>query len=147
MSESSNVEVFIKEDSLKNKLSVRSYLNGKLDGLQQDWHKNRKLKYQSNYENGVLVGSETYYYPNGNKKKETTFQNGEEVMMKEWYPNSAKKSLYTNKKMVNYTRDGRIVDSSGRILKTKNGLWLDMQGKIATETDARKQVKSRLFIS
>lgn len=74
---------------------INNYLDGKLHGVQRDWHSNGQLYYETNYLNGRRHGLERYWYANGRLHYETNYLNGKKCgLQREWYSDGQQKRVW-----------------------------------------------------
>jgi antitoxin component YwqK of YwqJK toxin-antitoxin module len=78
------------------------YKDGKFNGLYQSWHPNGQLYRNYNYKNGELNDIQMEYYPNGKLELEANYRNGEaDGLYREWYDDGQQfmKCWYNNGKL------------------------------------------------
>lgn len=76
------------DDKVIRRRTVRSYIDGRLDGLRRDWHLNGQLASQSNYIDGGREGLSQSWHLNGQKEHECEFVEGYcEGVYRGWYEN------------------------------------------------------------
>ncbi len=84
------------------KLMIRYYTKGKVEGLFTQWWPNGNKRYLFNYTHGKMNGRQLVFYPNGQKHQESNYSKGdEEGIQRVWDENGRLISNYTikNKKL------------------------------------------------
>jgi antitoxin component YwqK of YwqJK toxin-antitoxin module len=61
-----------------------NYKNGKVDGLQVEWHQNGKKWNEVNYKDGKRDGLWVQWHKNGQKRDEENWKDGEVISAKYW---------------------------------------------------------------
>ena len=134
--------VEITKDKLGNTLTYTSHLNGRLHGEQIKMHAGTKyVAYCNVYNNGRLVGPTVYYWKNGNKQRETTYVGEQPETIKEWYSNGKVKRFTNGVVDVMKTRDGRMVDKSGKLIRNAKGAYLDSDGNRVSHKEGKLRLK------
>ena len=66
---------------------IRSYKDGKCDGLWIDWHDNGQKSSEKTYKDDKYDGLFTQWFENGQKKSEGTYKDAEKIKETFWYEN------------------------------------------------------------
>ncbi len=80
------------------KLMIRNYRKGKIEGLFMQWWPNGNYRYLFNYKNDKMNGRQLVFYPNGQKHQESNYLAGnEEGIQRVWNEKGELISNYTIK--------------------------------------------------
>jgi len=62
---------------MDDKRIIGKFVDGRKEGLHQDWHKNGQLKDKENYQDGKRVGKQESFYDDGKTSRIKIFKDGE----------------------------------------------------------------------
>jgi antitoxin component YwqK of YwqJK toxin-antitoxin module len=88
--------------STGEKLMIRNYTKGKVEGEFIQWWPNGNIRYRLNFKHDQMNGQQFVFYPNGNKQQESNYAEGkEDGIQRVWNENGQLLSNYTikNKKL------------------------------------------------
>jgi len=103
-------------DRYSHMIQEMNYVNGKPEGLFQEWYPNRVLKVDGHYKNGMYEGIWMYYDSFGKVTGQGEFINGNGTQ-KAYYPSGQIKQLTHYKNSIKdgdeifYAEDGKITQS------------------------------------
>ncbi len=94
---------------------LKTFKDGKLDGLRKVWYENGQLMQEGTFKNGKIEGTRSLWFDTGELKAEGTYKDGNlDGYKKQWYKNGQLKSE-TNYKQgklngvtKQYTEDGQL---------------------------------------
>ena len=146
----------------RNLKEIRTYKNGKLDGLTMEYvHKDRPYK-KSFYKNGILNGAQEYYWPNGQLMSLYNWRNGRlHGPSEEYYENgqlrtqsihNAKKNNKNDVTSYYFDENGQqtvkmiiinneLIECDGEVCSEMQAYWLNEAKNIPSEVKIDEDVR------
>jgi antitoxin component YwqK of YwqJK toxin-antitoxin module len=77
----------VETDHAGNVTSLATYVNGREDGLSQEWYADGTLHHRGTVKRGIAVGTQSEWHPNGQLAKQLEFDDhGRQLSRRLWDP-------------------------------------------------------------
>ena len=109
-------------------------INGKLEGLYEEFHPNRKIKYQHNYKSNIKDGLCKDFYNNGQLESQGHYKDGKLTGIWEIY-NEEGQLIWKGDVTEKFYEDGFLKCEGNVKNEKKHGLWKFYRGFESSEVD------------